>query len=130
MAAGVVVAGASRPGALAYNSWLALQADDEADPDACAHNDFALVRLDPADAAAVTAAVPLVGGPTGVDTDVVRPGEIVRSYGNSELRGGVTLLSPKVGTVLGTRGDGWSHDVVTASPGIPGDSGSAYLSPD
>jgi hypothetical protein len=32
--------------------------------------------------------------------------------------------------VLATRGDGWSHDVVTATPGIPGDSGSAYLSPD
>ncbi|MDF2979249.1 MAG: hypothetical protein K0S40_3977 [Actinomycetospora sp.] len=126
----VEVAGASRPGTLAYTSWLAMQADDEADPDACAYNDFALVRLDPADAAAVSAAVPLFGGPTGVDTDGVRPGEVVRSYGNSELRGGVTLLSPKVGTVVGTRGGGWSHDVVTATPGIPGDSGSAYLSPD
>ncbi|WP_433783977.1 serine protease [Actinomycetospora sp. CA-101289] len=126
----VEVAGASRSGTLAYNSWLAMQADDEADPDACAYNDFALVRLDPADARLVSPAVPVFGGPRGVDTDGVRPGEVVRSYGNSELRGGVTLLSPKVGTVLGSRGGGWSHDVVTATPGVPGDSGSAYLSPD
>jgi hypothetical protein len=126
----VEIAGASRPGTLAYNSWLAMQAADETDPDACAHNDFALVRLDPADVAAVSAAVPVFGGPTGVDTDGARPGEVVRSYGNSELRGGVTLLSPKVGTVVASRGGGWSHDVVTATPGIPGDSGSAYLSPD
>lgn len=93
-------------------------------------NDFALVRVDPADVPAVSAAVPVFGGPTGVDTDGARPGEVVRSYGNSELRGGVTLLSPKIGTVAATRGGGWSHDVLTATPGIPGDSGSAYLSPD
>jgi hypothetical protein len=126
----VEIAGASRPGTLAYNSWLAMQEAGESDPDACAYNDFALVRLDPADAATVTAAVPVFGGPTGVDPDGTRPGEIVRSYGNSELRGGVTLLSPKIGTVAATRGGGWSHDVLTATPGIPGDSGSAFLSAD
>jgi hypothetical protein len=126
----VEIAGASRPGTLAYNSWLAMQDAGESDPDACAYNDFALVRLDPADAATVTAAVPVFGGPTGVDTDGTRPGEIVRSYGNSELRGGVTLLSPKIGTAVATRGGGWSHDVLTATPGIPGDSGSAFLSAD
>jgi len=126
----VEIAGASRPGTLAYNSWLAMQAADETDPDACAFNDFALVRLDPADAATVSATVPVFGGPTGVDTDGAQPGEVVRSYGNSELRGGVTLLSPKIGTVATSRGNGWSHDVLTATPGIPGDSGSAFLSPD
>jgi hypothetical protein len=126
----VEVGGATRPGTLAYNSWLAMQAAGEDDPDTCAYNDFALVRLDPADAAAVSASVPFFGGPTGVDTDGTRPGEIVRSYGNSELRGGVTLLSPKIGTSLGTRGNGWTQDVVTATPGIPGDSGSGFLSSD
>jgi len=126
----VEIAGASRPGTLAYNSWRAMQEADESDPDACADNDFALVRLDPADAATATAAVPVVGGPRGVDTDGTQPGEIVRSYGNSELRGNVTLLSPKIGTVVATRGGGWSHDVLTATPGIPGDSGSAFLSAD
>ena len=40
------------------------------------------------------------------------------------------MLSPKIGTSLGDQGHGWSHIVATVSPGIPGDSGSAFLSPD
>ncbi|MGZ6695643.1 MAG: serine protease, partial [Solirubrobacteraceae bacterium] len=51
----------------------------------------------------------------------------VESYGNSELRGGVTQLSPKDGYSLGDDGNGWSHNVYTATPGIPGDSGSAFI---
>jgi hypothetical protein len=51
----------------------------------------------------------------------------VYSYGNSELRGGVTALSPKVGVSLGDAGAGWSHGAFTLTPGIPGDSGSAFL---
>jgi hypothetical protein len=126
----VEVGGATRPGTLAYNSWLAMQADGEDDPDACAFNDLALVRLDPADAAHSSGVVPFFGGPRGVDTDGTRAGEVVRSYGNSELRGGITLLSPKIGTSAGDQGHGWSHDVLTVTPGIPGDSGSAFLSAD
>ena len=126
----VEVGGATRPGTLVYNSWLAMQAAGETDPDACAFNDLALVRLDPADGASVSAAVPFFGGPSGVDTDGVAPGEVVHSYGNSELRGGVTVLSPKIGTTSGTSGGGWTHTVLTATPGIPGDSGSAFLSAD
>ena len=51
----------------------------------------------------------------------------VYSYGNSELRGGITQLSPKQGVSLGDAGAGWSHSVFTVTPGIPGDSGSAFL---
>jgi hypothetical protein len=51
----------------------------------------------------------------------------VLSYGNSELRGGVTQLSPKQGKSVGDDGNGWSHTVYTVTPGIPGDSGSAFL---
>jgi hypothetical protein len=51
----------------------------------------------------------------------------VYSYGNSGLRGGVAALSPKQGVSLGDAGNGWSHNVYTATPGIPGDSGSAFL---
>ena len=54
-------------------------------------------------------------------------GDKVLSYGNSELRGGITALSPKEGASLGDDGNGWSHTVYTATPGIPGDSGSAFL---
>src|SRR5204863_9195761 len=48
-------------------------------------------------------------------------------YGNSELRGGVSALSPKQGKVVAVDGGGWSYNVFTATPGIPGDSGSAFL---
>ena len=54
-------------------------------------------------------------------------GEDVFSYGNSSLRAGITTLSPKKGVSLGTTGEGWSHQVYTATPGIPGDSGSAFI---
>ena len=123
----VTVDGASRPGTLAYNSWLTMQAVGETDPDACAYNDFALIRLDPADVASVNPTVPHWGGPAGVDTDGTTALERVYSYGNSSLRGGITQLSPKTGTSLGSSGNGWTHNVYTVSPGIPGDSGSAFL---
>ncbi len=51
------------------------------------------------------------------------------TYGNSILRGGVRALSPKTGASLGDLegSGGWSEDVYTASPGIPGDSGSGFM---
>jgi hypothetical protein len=122
----VEVKGASRPGTLAYNSWLAMQASGENNPDACAYNDFALVRLDPADVGAVNPSVPGFGGPTGVGT-VGDLGSTVYSYGNSSLRAGITKLSPKQGIVVQKEGNGWSHNVVTLTPGVPGDSGSGFL---
>ncbi|MDL5155255.1 serine protease [Actinomycetospora termitidis] len=126
----VEISGASKPGKLAYNSWLAMQESGESDADACAYNDLALVEIDPADVAAVSPTVPFFGGPTGLDTDGLGAGERVASYGNSELRGGVAALSPKVGVGLGDQGNGWSHPVLTVTPGVPGDSGSGFLSPD
>jgi len=123
----VTVDGAAHPGTLAYSSWLTMQANGETDPDTCAYNDLALVRLDPADVASVNPTIPHWGGPVGVDTNGTTQGERVYSYGNSSLRFGITQLSPKTGISLGS-GGGWSHDVYTVSPGIPGDSGSAFLS--
>ncbi len=64
----VEVSGANQPGTLVYNSWLAMQAAGETDPDTCAYNDLALVRLDAADVANVNPSVPGFGGPTGVGT--------------------------------------------------------------
>jgi hypothetical protein len=123
----VEVTGATRPGTLVYNSWLTMQATGETDPDTCAYNDFALIRLDPADHGRVNPSVPHWGGPTGVNTAGTAAGDVVHSYGNSSLRLGITLLSPKTGISLGTSGNGWSHNVFTVSPGVPGDSGSAFL---
>jgi hypothetical protein len=123
----VQVGGASQPGTMVYNSWLAMQAAGETDPDTCAFNDLALVRLNPADFGKVNPSIPFWGGPSGIDTNGTAAGENVYSYGNSSLRGGVTQLSPKQGVSLGDDGNGWSHNVYTATPGIPGDSGSAFL---
>jgi hypothetical protein len=125
----VEVDGASRPGTLVYNSWLTMQGNGESDPDTCAYNDFALVKLDPADYGKVNPSIPFWGGPTGM-TDTVPQGEKVLSYGNSSLRLGITQLSPKEGLSLGQTGNGWSHEVYTVSPGIPGDSGSAFIDRD
>jgi hypothetical protein len=122
----VEIDGASRPGTMVYNSWLAMQARGESNEDACAYNDFALVRIDPADVPDVNPSVPGFGGPTGVGE--AANGSTVYSYGNSSLRGGVTQLSPKQGIVVTTDGNGWSRTVFTATPGVPGDSGSGFMS--
>ena len=123
----VEVDGASQPGTLAYNSWLTMQAAGETDPDACQYNDFALVRLDPADHDSVNPSLPVIGGPVGINTDGAGAGEYVHTYGNSSLRLGITTLSPKFGISLGTTGGGWTHPHYAVSPGVPGDSGSAFL---
>jgi hypothetical protein len=93
----VDITGASRPGTLVYNSWLTMQALGESDPDTCAFNDLALVRIDPADVAQVNPSIPFWGGPTGVAGTDLRAGDKVLSFGNSELRGGVEALGPKEG---------------------------------
>jgi hypothetical protein len=114
-------------GTLAYSSWLTMQRTGETDENACAYNDLALVKVDPGSVADVNPSVPFWGGPVGINTAGTAAGDTVYSYGNSSLRGGVEALSPKQGTSLGTAGDGWTHPVYTASPGVPGDSGSAFL---
>jgi hypothetical protein len=123
----VEVDGATRPGTLAYNSWITMQQSGETDEETCAYNDFALVRLDPADVPNTNPSVPAFGGPTGVGS-WGGTGSTVYTYGNSSLRGGVTALSPKQGIVVQNSPGGWSHDVYTLTPGIPGDSGSGFLS--
>ena len=124
----VDVDGATQPGTLAYSSWLAMQGSGETDENTCAYNDFALVRLDPADVARVDPTVPGFGGPTGVGGSGAMLGDTVYSYQNSSLRLGVPQLRPKQGTVIQGEGGGWSRTVLTVTPGIPGDSGSGFLS--
>ncbi|SFO06445.1 hypothetical protein SAMN05216207_102916 [Pseudonocardia ammonioxydans] len=126
----VEVEGADRPGTLAYSSWLTMQDHGETDPDACRYNDFALVALHPDDVAKTDPTMPFYGGPTGVDPDGTATGEIVFGYGDSALRHGIAALQPKTGTSAGTSGGGWTHTVTTVLPGVPGDSGSGYLSGD
>lgn len=126
----VAIEGAEEPGELVYSSWLTMQERGEDDGFTCMFNDFALVELDPADHGAVNPSVPFWGGPQGLNTGGTAPGEDVVSYGNSSLRLGLTELSPKRGASLGTQNDGWNHPVYTVTPGVPGDSGSAFLDAD
>ena len=119
--------GTERKGKLAYSSWATMQANRESDPDVCALNDFALVEIAAEDVAAVNPSLPVFGGPTGLDTDGLGTAERVYSYGNSPLRLGVSALSPKVGIGVTESGGGWGHDVYTLTPGVPGDSGSAFV---
>ena len=122
----VQVQGAAHPGVLAYSSWLTMQSAGETDANACEYNDFALVKLDSRDVAKVNPSVPIWGGPTSLGTSTA-PLSTVYSYGNSSLRLGVPLLSPKTGISLGDTAGGWTRTVYTVTPGIPGDSGSAFL---
>jgi hypothetical protein len=122
----VDITGASKPGTLVYNSWIAMHNAGEKDANTCAYNDLALIKIDPADVGKVNPSIPFWGGPTGLATSTSQ-GETVLSYGNSELRGGVEQLSPKQGKSLGDGAGGWTHEVLTVTPGIPGDSGSAFI---
>ena len=96
--------------------------------DTCAYNDLALVKVDAADVAKVNPSIPFWGGPVGINTAGTAAGDTVYSYGNSSLRGGIEQLSPQAGRQpRHRRRRGWSHPVYTVTPGVPGDSGSAFL---
>ena len=111
---------------MVYNSWLTMQQVGEKDPDTCQYNDLALIQIDAADAGKVNPSIPFWGGPTGITASVPDNAKVL-SYGNSELRLGITQLSPKQGIQLWQDSGGWNHAVYTATPGIPGDSGSAFI---
>ena len=117
-------------GTLVYSSWRTMRANGVTDSNTCAYNDFALVKVSNADKGKVNPSIPFWGGPTGIDTDGTAAGDRVWSFGNSSLRGGVTQLSPKTGISLGddAADGGWSHPLYTVTPGVPGDSGSAFVS--
>ena len=119
-------------GTLAYSSWLTMQKKGEKDTNTCAYNDLALVKVDSADVSKVNPSVPFWGGPTGIDTDGTAAGDRVYTYGNSSLRAGVEQLKPHTGSSVGddAADGGWSHPVYTVTPGIPGDSGSGFMSAD
>ena len=113
-------------GRLAYSSWRAMRRVGTTDADTCAANDFALVRVDAGDRSSVNPSVPFWGGPVGLSTRGAPTGEDVYSWGQSSLRP-TSTLSPKQGVSLGSAYGGWGWDVYTATPGVPGDSGSGFL---
>jgi hypothetical protein len=117
-------------GTLVYSSWVTMHQLGTTDANTCAYNDLALVKVDASDVSKVNPSVPFWGGPTGIDTDGTATGDRVWTYGNSSLRAGISELSPHTGISLGDdpADGGWSHPLYTVTPGVPGDSGSAFLS--
>ena len=116
-------------GTLAYSSWITEHQLGTSNANTCAFNDLALVRIDAGDVSKVNPSVPFWGGPTGIDNDGTAAGDRVWTYGNSSLRAGLSPLSPHTGISLGddAADGGWSHPLYTVSPGIPGDSGSGFM---
>ena len=118
-------------GQLAYSSWLTMREIGEQDPNACAYNDFALVEVAAEDCGQVNPSLPHWGGPVGVNTAGAHPGDRVYNYGNSSLRMGISELSPQTGEITqGQSAGGWTHALAAPTPGVPGDSGSAFLDRD
>jgi hypothetical protein len=122
----VKIDGATRDGTLAYSSWGTMIATGDNNTDRCSYNDFALIKIHPADHSRVNPSVPAMGGPVALGT-TTSFGNRVYSYGNSSLRFGLSTLSPKTGYSLGASRNGWTHTVYTTTPGIPGDSGSGFM---
>ena len=119
-------------GTLVYSSWLKMHELGTTDANTCAYNDLALVKVAAGDIGKVNPSIPFWGGPTGIDTDGTAAGDRVYTYGNSSLRFGVSQLSPHTGISIGddAADNGWSHPLYTVTPGVPGDSGSAFVSAD
>ena len=111
---------------MVYNSWITMQANGETDADTCAYNDLALIKLDPADAANVDPSVPGFGGPPGSrrcppqrdrpSTRTATPSCVAACRSSARSR------APSCSSR-----SGWSTDVYTVTPGIPGDSGSGFM---
>jgi len=121
------IGGATVQGTLVYNSWIAMRQYREQSQNACQFNDFALIRINDADAGRVNPTIPFWGGPTGLNTTGTKLGDTVLTYGNSKLHLGIEPLNPRQGLSLGDSAGGWTHTVLTIIPGIPGDSGSAFM---
>ncbi len=124
LGAPVEVEGAAHPATLAYSSWGAMAAVREQDDDACRHNDFALLRLDPRDHARVNPTVPEWGGPLGLSTGA-SAGEKVYFYGQPNgTRASTARVEARVG-------GGWGYQVraglIGEDAGVPGDSGSGWM---
>ena len=119
-------------GTLVYSSWLKMHELGTTDANTCAYNDFALVKVAAGDVGKVNPSIPFWGGPTGIDTNGTAAGDRVYTYGNSSLRFGISQLSPHTGISIGddAADGGWSHPLYTVTPGVPGDSGSAFVSAD
>jgi hypothetical protein len=107
----VKIDGARQLATLVYSSWLAMEDAHDLPPALgqqtdwlCSENDFALVRLDPADVAHTNPSMPVWGGPTGLSTTGLDIGAQVVSTGTVERRA-------VRGVYTGRSDDGWLYEV-------------------
>ena len=114
-------------GTLAYNSWIAMQKAGEQRTNVCYANDFALIKIKPGLVAQTSPTVPGLGGPTGLDSDGAAAGERVWAVGDSSLLLGAGSWVAQTGLVEKPLYGGWAFYIAAVRPGIPGDSGSGYL---
>ena len=100
-------------------------------PNTCAYNDLALVKVDAADVAQGEPVVPFWGGPVGIDTDGTAAGDqrlLLRQL-QPPRRGRRALTQPGV-----SLGDDAARRLdppasTPSTPGVPGDSGAASSMP-
>lgn len=122
----VRVSGASKPGVMVYNSWRTMQERKEPNADTCLYNDFALVKLDPADRDRVNPSVPYWGGPSGIAPS---SGNGARAFGYGNFLDRDRAFKPESlsGVSLAQTGGGWSHVLDLTPSGTSGDSGAGIL---
>jgi hypothetical protein len=131
----VGIQGAAHDGVLVYSSWIAMkQAGEPTNSVQCQYNDFALIRIHPDDVSRVNPAMRFFGGPVDIASSASTLHKVI-TYGNTPLRPGVGLgnafhTHAREGYVLTGSGGGWSHQVYTVTPGLPGDSGSGVMTGD
>ncbi len=123
----VNIEGASEPGVLLYSSWHSMQQGNETSQEACLYNDFALILIPQEDRATTSPAMHGYGGPTGLAQSAsVSTGDKLLWYGNSNLRPGMEEAQTNEGYVV--HAGPWDAVMYSATPGVPGDSGSGVLS--
>ena len=124
----ISIENASQNGTLAYSSWRSMKDNGETPGNAaCVFNDFALVRIDPADYDNVHPSAIAWGGPTQLLRGNADVGDHAYSYGQSSSHSGIRSQEEKDGPVTSQVTSGWQYKISFDNPGLPGDSGSAVL---
>ena len=116
----VTIQGAAHKGTLDYNSWTWMASIGETNPDVCAANDLALVRLDARDIAKTNPTIPGTSGPTGVGSSSPAMGTAVTAYG----------AAPAMGLVTGNANGNRDHQATFASSFTMAETGAAVLTGD